>query len=174
VEPDTGEVLPADGSSVGELELRGPWIAHSYYRADAPDKFHDGWLRTGDVGTLDPLGYVHLTDRAKDVIKSGGEWISSVGLELEIARHPGVAQAAVIGVPDERWDERPCALVVLRPGATATPADLRSDLADKVPKWWLPERWVVLEELPLTSVGKYDKRAMRDQYAAGSLTVHTL
>jgi fatty-acyl-CoA synthase len=171
VEPDTGEALPADGTTVGELELRGPWIADSYYRAEAPDKFRDGWLRTGDVGTLDPLGYVQLTDRAKDVIKSGGEWISSVQLELEIARHPDVAQAAVIGVPDDRWDERPCALVVLRPGATATVEDLRAGLLETMPKWWVPERWALLEALPLTSVGKFDKRAMRSRFAAGGLEI---
>jgi fatty-acyl-CoA synthase len=171
VEPESGEVLPTDGSTVGELELRGPWIADSYYRADAPDKFRDGWLRTGDVGTLDRLGYVQLTDRAKDVIKSGGEWISSVQLELEIARHPDVAQAAVIGVPDDRWDERPCALVVLRPGATTTVEELRARLLETVPKWWVPERWALLDELPLTSVGKFDKRAMRSRFAADGLEI---
>jgi fatty-acyl-CoA synthase len=174
VEPDTGEVLPADGRAIGEFELRGPWIADSYYRAEAPDKFRDGWLRTGDVGTLDPLGYVTLTDRAKDVIKSGGEWISSTELELAVARHPDVLQAAVIGVPDERWDERPCVLVVLRKGATATPADLREALTGLVPRWWLPERWALLDELPLTSVGKYDKKRMRAMYAAGELAVQRL
>jgi fatty-acyl-CoA synthase len=171
VEPDTGALLPADGAAVGELELRGPWIADSYYRADAADKFRDGWLRTGDVGTLDPLGYVNLTDRAKDVIKSGGEWISSVQLELEIARDPDVLQAAVIGVPDARWDERPCALVVLRPEAVADVGQLRTRLLEVVPKWWVPERWAVLDGLPLTSVGKFDKRAMRARYAAGDLDV---
>lgn len=171
MQPDTGEELPADGETVGELELRGPWIADSYFRTDAPDKFRDGWLRTGDVGTLDPLGYVNLTDRAKDVIKSGGEWISSVQLELEIARHPDVAQAAVIGVPDDRWDERPCALVVLRPGATTTIEELRARLLETVPKWWVPERWAVLDELPLTSVGKFDKRTMRSRFADGAIDV---
>ncbi|MGI5268777.1 long-chain fatty acid--CoA ligase [Nonomuraea sp. CA-218870] len=171
VQPDTGEPLPADGRAVGELELRGPWIAGSYHRADAGDKFRDGWLRTGDVGTLDPLGYVTLTDRAKDVIKSGGEWISSNELELAVARHPDVLQAAVIGVPDDRWDERPCVLVVMRDGARTTLADLRDALLGTVPKWWVPERWVLLDELPLTSVGKYDKKRMRAIYAEGKLDV---
>jgi fatty-acyl-CoA synthase len=171
MQPDTGEQLPVDGETVGELELRGPWIADSYFRTDAPDKFRDGWLRTGDVGTLDPLGYVNLTDRAKDVIKSGGEWISSVQLELEIARHPDVVQAAVIGVPDDRWDERPCALVVLRPGATTTIEELRARLLETVPKWWVPERWAVLDELPLTSVGKFNKRTMRSRFAEGGIDV---
>ncbi|GAA4994954.1 long-chain fatty acid--CoA ligase [Yinghuangia aomiensis] len=171
VQPDTGEVLPADGRTVGEFELRGPWIADSYLRAEGDDKFRDGWLRTGDVGTLDPLGYVTLTDRAKDVIKSGGEWISSNELELAVARHPDVLQAAVIGVPDDRWDERPCVLVVLREGAQATLADLRDTLLESVPKWWVPERWVQLDELPLTSVGKFDKKRMRAIYAEGKLDV---
>jgi fatty-acyl-CoA synthase len=171
VEPETGEPLPADGATVGELELRGPWIADSYYGVDAPEKFHDGWLRTGDVGRLDSLGYVELTDRAKDVIKSGGEWISSVQLELELAKHPDVLEAAVIGVPDERWDERPCALVVLRPGATVTTDELRTFILAAVPRWWLPERFVVLDALPRTSVGKYDKKHMRTLYAAGELDV---
>jgi fatty-acyl-CoA synthase len=171
VRPDTGEILPADGRAVGEFELRGPWVADSYYGLASDDKFRDGWLRTGDVGTLDPLGYATLTDRAKDVIKSGGEWISSNELELTIARHPDVLQAAVIGVPDDRWDERPCVLVVMRDGAQATPADLRDALIDVVPKWWIPERWVQLDRLPLTSVGKFDKKRMRAIYAEGKLDV---
>jgi fatty-acyl-CoA synthase len=149
---------------VGELELRGPWIADSYYRAEAGDKFRDGWLRTGDVGTVDHLGYVGLTDRAKDVIKSGGEWISSVRLEIEIAAHPDVLQASVIGVPDARWDERPCAFVVLREGATADLDDLRAALLATFPKWWVPDHWVKVDAIPLTSVGKYDKRRLRALY----------
>ncbi|MFF0450297.1 long-chain fatty acid--CoA ligase [Streptomyces sp. NPDC004609] len=171
VQPDTGEILPADGHAVGEFELRGPWIADSYYGLESDDRFRNGWLRTGDVGTLDPLGYATLTDRAKDVIKSGGEWISSNELELTIARHPDVLQAAVIGVPDDRWDERPCVLVVMRDGAETTLADLRDTLLGSVPKWWVPERWVELDELPLTSVGKFDKKRMRAIYAEGKLDV---
>ncbi|MFC5997014.1 long-chain-fatty-acid--CoA ligase [Pseudonocardia hispaniensis] len=172
VQPDTGTVLPADGETVGELELRGPWIADSYFRTEASDKFRDGWLRTGDVGTLDALGYVNLTDRAKDVIKSGGEWISSVRLELEIAKHPDVLQAAVIGVPDSRWDERPCALVVLREDSTTSVDDLWQRLREEdLPRWWVPERWVVLNALPMTSVGKFDKRRMRAMFAKGDLEI---
>jgi fatty-acyl-CoA synthase len=174
VEPETGEVLEADGTAVGEFELRGPWIADSYFGGDGTEKFRDGWLRTGDVGTLDSLGYVNLTDRAKDVIKSGGEWISSVELELEIVKHPDVVAAAVIGVPDARWDERPCALVVLREGATTPLSEIKQGLAAAMPKWWLPERWTVVDALPLTSVGKHDKRRMRALYAEGALEVQEL
>jgi fatty-acyl-CoA synthase len=168
---DSGEVLPSDGKTVGELECRGPWITGSYYRTDAQDKFHDGWLRTGDVGTLDAEGYLRLTDRAKDVIKSGGEWISSMELENKIMAHPSVAEAAVIGVPDEAWGERPLAAVVLRAGATATPGELRAYLAEQVPRWQLPERWAFVSEVPKTSVGKFQKNSLRDQYAAGTLDV---
>ena len=113
-------MLPNDGVAVGEVQVRGPWITGSYYKDDDPGKFHDGWLRTGDVGSLDPEGFVRLTDRAKDVIKSGGEWISSMELENLLMAHPDVAEAAVIGVPDEKWGERPLATVVLRAGATVT------------------------------------------------------
>jgi fatty-acyl-CoA synthase len=122
-------VLPSDGKAVGEIEVRGPWITGSYYRDPAPEKFHDGWLRTGDVGTLDESGFLRLTDRSKDVIKSGGEWISSMELENLLMGHPSVAEAAVIGVPDEKWGERPLAAVVPVPGASVTPDELRSFLA---------------------------------------------
>ncbi|HVX23152.1 MAG TPA: long-chain fatty acid--CoA ligase [Acidimicrobiales bacterium] len=172
VNPETGSVLPADGVAVGELELRGPWIAGSYLvEGDGSEKFHDGWLRTGDVGTLDPAGFVRLTDRTKDVIKSGGEWISSVALENLLAGHPDVAEVAVIGVPDERWDERPCAVVVGRAGAVIDPTELRQWLMGQVLRWWLPERWSVVEVLPRTSVGKVDKRLLRALYADGKLDV---
>jgi acyl-CoA synthetase (AMP-forming)/AMP-acid ligase II len=121
VHPETGALVPHDGRSIGELELRGPWITASYLSGQDPDKFHDGWLRTGDIGTLDPDGYVRLTDRAKDAVKSGGEWISSIGLEAEVAAHPEVIEAAVIGVPDDRWGERPCVVVTLaRSGSPVT------------------------------------------------------
>ena len=126
-----GEPLPADGTSVGELEVRGPWVTARYVGDDAPEeeKFRDGWLRTGDVGTLSPDGYITLTDRAKDVIKSGGEWISSVELENALMAHPAVLEACVVGVPDERWDERPLATVVVREGASVTAEELRDFLA---------------------------------------------
>jgi fatty-acyl-CoA synthase len=169
----TGRVLPWDGVSAGEIEVRGPWITGSYYRDDAPEKFHDGWLRTGDVGTVDSKGFVQITDRAKDVIKSGGEWISSVELENQIMAHPDVVEAAVIGVPDPRWDERPLACVVLRPGATVTSRGLAAFLAERVAKWWLPERWAFIAEVPRTSVGKFDKKVLRAQYARGELAVRS-
>jgi len=172
---DDGQVLPSDGKAVGELECRGPWITASYYLDDAPEKFHDGWLRTGDVGTLDAEGFIRLTDRAKDVIKSGGEWISSMELENLIMAHPAVAEAAVIGVPDEKWGERPLAAVVLQPDADpVTPDELRAYLGDRIPRWQLPERWCFIDEVPKTSVGKFKKTTLRDQYAAGALEVTQL
>jgi fatty-acyl-CoA synthase len=171
VDPDTLAPLRADGTSIGELELRGPWIAGSYLGDEGPDKFHDGWLRTGDLGTLDPSGYVRLTDRAKDVIKSGGEWISSVELEAVLLAHPGVADVAVIGVPDERWDERPCVIVVPAANAQRDPEALRAWLLGRVPRWWIPEHWAFAEALPLTSVGKIDKKLLRSRHEAGDLDV---
>jgi fatty-acyl-CoA synthase len=170
VDDDGGE-LPWDGASVGEIEVRGPWITGAYYGDPASEKFHDGWLRTGDVGHVDERGFVQITDRAKDVIKSGGEWISSVELENEIMAHGDVLEAAVIGVADERWQERPLACVVLRPGATATPAELRSFLEKRVAHWWLPERWSLIDEVPKTSVGKFDKKVLRSRLADGGLDV---
>jgi acyl-CoA synthetase (AMP-forming)/AMP-acid ligase II len=168
---DAGMALPHDGEAVGEVEVRGPWITGAYYKDDDPAKFRDGWLRTGDVGTIDPLGYVVLTDRAKDVIKSGGEWISSMELENAIMAHPDVLEAAVIGVADERWGERPLATVVLAPGATTTAAELREFLADRIPRWQVPERWSFIAEVPKTSVGKFAKTRMRDAYARGDYEI---
>jgi fatty-acyl-CoA synthase len=162
---DDGQVLPNDGDAVGEVEVRGPWIAGSYYLERDDSKFDSGWLRTGDVGRLDERGFITLTDRAKDVIKSGGEWISSVELENCLIAHPHVLEAAVVGVPDERWQERPLAVVVAKQGATVSAEQLRTFLADKVVRWWLPERWTFVEEIPRTSVGKYDKKAIRSRYA---------
>jgi fatty-acyl-CoA synthase len=168
---DGDVVLPSDGKAVGEIEVRGPWVTGSYYQDDDPGKFHDGWLRTGDVGTIDPLGFVTLTDRAKDVIKSGGEWISSMALENALMAHPDVTEAAVIGIPDEKWGERPLAMVVLAPGATATAASLREFLAGRVPRWQVPERWAFVPEVPKTSVGKFAKTRIRDAYARGEYQV---
>jgi fatty-acyl-CoA synthase len=168
---DEGAVLPNDGVAVGELVVRGPWITGSYYRNADESKFQAGWLRTGDVGRIDARGYITLTDRAKDVIKSGGEWISSVDLENLLIAHPAVREASVVGVPDERWQERPLAAVVLEDDADATPNDLRNFLADKVVRWWLPERWTFVDAIPRTSVGKYDKKTIRANYADGAYDV---
>ncbi|WP_411114671.1 long-chain fatty acid--CoA ligase [Streptomyces sp. 029-5] len=173
-----GDVLPWDGESAGELEVRGPWIAGAYYggaggeQIRPADKFsEDGWLKTGDVGTISPDGYLTLTDRAKDVIKSGGEWISSVELENALMAHPEVAEAAVVAVPDDKWGERPLATVVLKDGATADYASLKEFLAGKIAKWQLPERWTVVSAVPKTSVGKFDKKVIRKQYADGELDI---
>ncbi|MEV6274037.1 long-chain fatty acid--CoA ligase [Nocardia sp. NPDC051832] len=175
---DDGSVVANDGEALGELEVRGPWITGSYYSPDGaqvdPDKFDDGWLRTGDVGKITPNGYLTLVDRSKDVIKSGGEWISSVDLENAVMGHPAVAESAVIGVPDEKWDERPLVAIVLKEGATAKPEELRDFLADKFAKWQLPERWTFIAEVPKTSVGKFDKKRLRAQYADGELQVTKL
>ncbi|MGN6473033.1 MAG: long-chain fatty acid--CoA ligase [Mycobacteriales bacterium] len=171
---DEGNVLQNDGKEVGEIQLRGPWITASYYKDDDPAKFHDEWLRTGDVGAIDPQGYITISDRSKDVIKSGGEWISSVELEGEIMAHPAVLEAAVVGVPDDKWQERPLACIVPRPGESVEPEQVRDFLVDRVVKWWLPERWAVIEAVPKTSVGKFDKKVLRKQYADGELDVVTL
>ncbi|BBY51906.1 long-chain-fatty-acid--CoA ligase [Mycolicibacterium arabiense] len=171
---EDGDPIPSDGKAVGEIEVRGPWITASYYRGHDESKFDHGWLRTGDVGRIDPSGFVTLTDRAKDVIKSGGEWISSVELENHLIAHPAVLEAAVVAVPDDRWQERPLAAVVLEEGATATPEELREYLADKVVRWWLPERWTYVDGVPRTSVGKYDKKTIRARYADGAYEVVTL
>ncbi len=173
VGPD-GSQVPWDGQQVGELEVRGPWVTGSYYLDDDPDKFDAGWLRTGDVGSLTPDGFLRLTDRAKDVIKSGGEWISSVELENALMAHPKVKEASVVGVPDERWGERPLATVVVAEGEQVDAAELRAYLADHVAKWQLPERWAFIDEVPKTSVGKFDKKVLRKSYAEGALDVQTV
>ena len=162
---DDGRILANDGKAIGEVEVRGPWITGSYFRGRDASKFESGWLRTGDVGRIDERGFITLTDRAKDVIKSGGEWISSVELENCLVGHPDVLEAAVVGVPDERWQERPLAVIVVNEGASVSAAELRSFLTDKVVRWWLPERWTFADEIPRTSVGKYDKKTIRARYA---------
>jgi len=169
-----GTVLPNDGESVGEFEIRGPWITGSYYKDDDPQRFHDGWLRTGDVGSLDDKGYMTISDRTKDVIKSGGEWISSVDLEGQVMGHPDVFEAAVIAVPDARWDERPLVCVVVAEGASPDAAELQAFLHGKVARWALPERWAFIDVVPKTSVGKFDKKVLRTRYADGELDVVTL
>ena len=162
-----GNILPWDGESMGELEIRGPWVASGYF--DTPDQAErwtdDGWFKTGDVVSLHPRGYIQIKDRSKDVIKSGGEWISSVELENALMAHPAVAEAAVIAVPDAKWDERPLAAVVLREGATATADELRAFLAPDFAKWWLPERFEFVAEIPKTSVGKFKKTELREMFS---------
>ena len=169
-----GSPVPWDGESVGELEVRGPWVTGSYYRDDDPSRFDDGWLRTGDVGSITPDGYLTLTDRMKDVIKSGGEWISSVELENHLMAHEAVAEASVVAVPDDRWGERPLAIVVLAEGADATAEELREFLSGRVAHWQVPERWAFVDEVPKTSVGKFDKKALRQRHAGGDLDVRTV
>ncbi|HKJ57575.1 MAG TPA: long-chain fatty acid--CoA ligase [Nitriliruptoraceae bacterium] len=163
--------LPWDGEAQGEVEVRGSWITARYHGVDDDEKFHNGWLRTGDVAVIEPGGYMVIKDRAKDVIKSGGEWISSVDLENEIMAHDQVVEAAVIGVPDEKWDERPMACVVLAEDATVTPGELTAFLEGRVAKWWLPERWTFVDEIPKTSVGKFDKKVLRAHNDEGDLEV---
>jgi fatty-acyl-CoA synthase len=169
-----GDVAPWDGETVGEIEVRGPWITGSYFEDPAPEKFHDGWLRTGDVGHLDDYGFLTITDRVKDVIKSGGEWISSVDLENTIMSHPDVVEASVVGVPDDKWGERPLAVVVRKPGSELDAAQLREWLGVRLPKWWLPERWSFVDEVPKTSVGKFDKKLIRARQADGDLEIETV
>jgi fatty-acyl-CoA synthase len=166
---DDGEV-PWDGTATGEIEIRGPWIASSYYEdPSGADKFHDGWLRTGDVASIDPLGFIQITDRAKDLIKSGGEWISSIELENALMSHPAVLEAAVIAMPDERWTERPLACVVCKEGTKPSAEDLRKHLEPLVAKWWLPDEYAFIDAVPKTSVGKFDKKVLRGQLADGAL-----
>jgi fatty-acyl-CoA synthase len=167
VDPETRIELPWDGEAVGELECRGPWIARQYFGAEGPDEqfTDDGWLRTGDVATISPLGYARLVDRTKDLIKSGGEWISSVELENLIMSHPKVAEAAVIATPHPHWGERPLACVVARPARELQPEEVLAFLRDLLPSWKVPDRVVLLPEIPKTSVGKFSKRELRERYA---------
>ncbi|CAB4345878.1 MAG: long-chain-fatty-acid--CoA ligase [Actinobacteria bacterium] len=164
---ETGEELPWDGETSGELQVAGPWIAKEYYNdSRSPESFTaDGWLKTGDVATIDSEGFMHIVDRTKDVVKSGGEWISSVELENEIMAHPSIAEAAVIGVKHPKWSERPLACVVVKPGETLTREDVLAFLDGRVAKWWLPDDVVFIDEVPKTSVGKFSKRDLREQFA---------
>jgi len=163
----TSVEAPRDGETPGELEVRGPWVAASYY--EAPDQAHrwtpDGWFKTGDVATLDDEGIIKIVDRAKDLVKSGGEWISSVDLENSLMGHPAVKEACVVGIPHPKWQERPLAAIVLKDGATATAEELRAFLAKSFAKWQLPDAFVFIEAIPRTSVGKFKKLALREQFA---------
>jgi fatty-acyl-CoA synthase len=167
---DDGAEVPWDGESTGELEVRGPWIAASYFSDESgADRFHDGWLRTGDIASIDEQAFIQITDRSKDVIKSGGEWISSVELENEVMAHPDVIEAAVIAKPDEKWAERPLCCVVVRDGSSVSAEDLLEHLRPRVAKWWLPDEFAFLAEVPKTSVGKFDKKVLRTYLQDGTL-----
>ena len=170
---DADQPLPEDGKAMGHLQLRGPWVTAGYLHEASEDRrlTEDGWLRTGDVGRIDPLGFVEVTDRAKDLIKSGGEWISSADLENGIAALPGVAEAAVFAIPDPRWEERPLAVVVPTPGSELAPAALRAGLSARFARFMIPEYWAQADFIPRTSVGKFDKKTLREQFDAGGMTV---
>jgi acyl-CoA synthetase (AMP-forming)/AMP-acid ligase II len=161
---DEDNVLPRDGVTSGRLQCRGPWIIQRYFKADADAADADGWFDTGDVAVLHPDGVMQITDRAKDVIKSGGEWISSIELENAAVGAPGVQEAAAVGVYHPKWDERPILLIVKKPGAEASEAAIVDYLKDKVAKWWLPDEIVFVDELPHTATGKILKRQIRDDY----------
>jgi fatty-acyl-CoA synthase len=160
-------IIPWDGLTMGELEVRGPWISSSYYNStEQEDKFtKDGWFRTGDIVTIDNHGYIEIKDRSKDVIKSGGEWISSVALEGALMGHPSVAEAAVFAIPDQKWAERPMACVVLKEGKTVTPEELNKFLEPSFAKFWLPDAYEFVKEIPKTSVGKFKKSVLREQFS---------
>jgi fatty-acyl-CoA synthase len=159
--------VPWDGASMGELEVRGPWIASQYYnRTDCDDRFtDDGWFRTGDVVRIDVHGCMRICDRSKDLVKSGGEWISSVDLENHLMAHAAVAEAAVIAIPDEKWGERPLAAVVLRDGMQVTPEELRDHLGSEFARWQLPDRIEFVEAIPRSATGKFKKTDLRDRFA---------
>jgi fatty-acyl-CoA synthase len=158
--------VPWDGKSMGEIQVRGNWVASAYFKQEGeePERFSEGWLRTGDVAVVDEFGFMQLVDRTKDLVKSGGEWISSVELETALMGHPAVLEAAVIGVPHEKWAERPLACVVLKPGQHATKDELIEHLRPLVASWWLPDDVVFVEEIPKTSVGKFDKKVLREDF----------
>jgi fatty-acyl-CoA synthase len=162
---DAGAVLPHDGHATGRLQVRGPWIIKSYFKEDASALTPDGWFDTGDIASLDADGYVHITDRAKDIIKSGGEWISSVDLENAAMGHPAVAMAAVIGIHHDRWLERPLLICVLKNDSRPTLAEMQAYLGQKVPKWWLPDGVEYVESLPIGATGKIQKTKLREQFA---------
>jgi fatty-acyl-CoA synthase len=168
VEPGSITPLPWDDEATGELQVRGPWVAAEYYRPDEggdPLNTEDGWMRTGDVAAIDQFGSVRIVDRTKDLVKSGGEWISSVELENLLMAHPAVKEAAVIGVPHPKWDERPLACIVVQEGATVTGEEILDYLRPLVAKWWLPDAVEFIEEVPKTSVGKFSKKDLRTRFA---------
>jgi fatty-acyl-CoA synthase len=162
---DDGRVLPRDGQTMGELEVRGPWVARGYFGGEGADRFTaDGWFKTGDVVTFDSEGYLRICDRTKDVIKSGGEWISSVALENALMAHPSVLEAAVFAARHPKWDERPLAAIVLKPGLSATKDQLMAHLAPRFAKFWLPDDLLFVDQIPRTSTGKFFKSKLRELY----------
>jgi fatty-acyl-CoA synthase len=167
---DNDKELPRDGKAFGRLKVRGPAIAKGYFRGEGKSSFDkEGWFDTGDVATLDPLGYMTITDRAKDVIKSGGEWISSIEIENLAVGHPAVAEAAVIGIPHPKWDERPLLIIVLKPGETASKQEILKFLEGKIAKWWMPDDVVFVDEIPHTATGKIQKISLRGRFRNHSL-----
>ena len=167
---DDGELIPWNDEAMGELEVRGPYVAAAYFQGSGAEKFtDDGWFQTGDVVKIDQRGCIRITDRSKDLVKSGGEWISSVDMENLLMAHPAVAEAAVIAVPDEKWDERPMAVVVLKGGKEATPDELRQHLSGHFAKWQLPERVEYMDEIPRTATGKFKKTALREQFVKATV-----
>jgi len=169
---EDGRELPRDGRSPGALQVRGPWVSSAYFKQDGAAAFtDDGWFDTGDIATIDPEGYLRLTDRAKDVIKSGGEWISTLDLEDAVCSHPAVAMAAAVGIPHPKWDERPLLLVTLRPGQTADPEALKAHVAERVAKWWTPDEVRIVDSLPIGPTGKVLKRELRDALATQAAKV---
>jgi fatty-acyl-CoA synthase len=161
---DDGELIPWDDEALGELEIRGPWVARAYHRGQGAEKFTgDGWFQTGDVVRIDRYGCIKIVDRSKDLVKSGGEWISSVDLENNLMAHPAIAEAAVIAMPDEKWGERPLAVCVLREGSETSPEELREHLSKQFAKWQLPDRFEFVEAIPRTATGKFKKRQLREQ-----------
>jgi len=165
IKDDDGRELPRDGKAFGHLMVRGPWIVGRYFKGDGGEVLDaDGWFDTGDVATIDARGYMQITDRSKDEIKSGGEWISSIELENAAVGHPGVLEAAVIGLPHPKWDERPLLVVVRQPGASVGKEDILAYLADKIAKWWMPDDVAFVDEIPHTATGKIQKTALRDQF----------
>jgi fatty-acyl-CoA synthase len=167
---DDGQLIPWDDRTMGELEVRGPWVARAYHRGRGAEKFSDdGWFSTGDVVTIDPTGNLRICDRSKDLVKSGGEWISSVDLENLLMAHEAVAEAAVIAVPDERWGERPLAVVAVREDHTVEPDELKAHLAQHYAKWQIPDRFEFIDQIPRTATGKFKKTALREMYVGAKV-----
>ena len=162
---DENNALQHDGKAFGRLKVKGPWIAKAYFKGDGEEAFNaEGWFDTGDVSTIDEWGYMQITDRSKDVIKSGGEWISSIELENVAVGCAGVAEAAAIGLPHPKWDERPLLIIVKKPGADLSKAQVMAHLEGKIAKWWMPDDVTFVEEIPHTAAGKISKLQLREKF----------